>query len=247
MDVRRIRTFYLVYLLALCLPSLSLTIIPECAFDSDVTWIPFGNKWYTFISAPGIGYKMNRAQEICQETAPGANIVSILNEKENNFIVNQLKKTVQSEIIWLGMVFDTDSSTMRWLDESKVNYSNWASGELPGETFDADICVVMDTESGKWKTVNCDENFGRSVACETTTIAVPDGEKCSRGRKNNVLPTALIISSAAILVIISIITWYAYKRKCLAANGLNSIQYHPTDQVADDRVLVENEEREYEA
>ncbi|XP_020384796.1 CD302 antigen isoform X1 [Rhincodon typus] len=247
MNVRRTRTFYFVYLIARCLPSLSLRIIPECAFDSDATWIPFGNKWYTFISAPGNGYTINKALEICQEIAPGANIVSVLNEKENQFIVDQFKKTVQPETIWLGMTFDTDSSTMRWFDESKVNYSNWASGELPGEIPDTDTCVIMDTESGKWKTVDCDEDFGRSVTCETTTIAVPDGEKCSKGRKNNVLPTALIISAAAILVIISIITWYAYKRKCLTANGHNSIQYHPTDQVADDCVLVENEEREYEA
>lgn len=40
---------------------------------------------------------------------PGANVVSILSEKENQFIADQLKKSVQSDSIWLGMIFDTDS------------------------------------------------------------------------------------------------------------------------------------------
>ncbi|XP_067843502.1 CD302 antigen isoform X2 [Heptranchias perlo] len=247
MDVMKTRAFYFVYLAAWCLPFSSSSANKQgCAFDSDVTWIPFESKWYTFIPNAGNGYKMSKAQEICKDSAPGADIVRILNEKENKFIVDQFKKMVQPGTIWLGMVFDTDSNTLRWFDQSAVNYSNWARGEPPGETPDADTCTVMDTKSGQWKTVNCDEDFGRSVTCETTTT-VPDGEKCSRGSKNNVLPTALIITAAAILVIISIVSWYAYKRKNLTANGFNSIQYNPTDQVTDDCVLVENEEREYEA
>ncbi|XP_067891373.1 CD302 antigen isoform X2 [Heterodontus francisci] len=245
MDIRKSRAFCSVYLIAWCLFTLSSANKPECAFDSDVTWVSFGSKWYTFIPTPGNGYKMSKAQEICKESAPGADIVSILSEKENQFIVDQFKKTVQPGTIWLGMVFDTDSTAFRWFDQSEVNYSNWAPGETSEGTF-VDTCTVMDTKSGQWKTVNCEEDFGRSVTCETTTT-VPDGEKCSKGSKNNVLPTALISAAAAILVIISIVLWYAYKRKCLAANGFNSIPYNPTDQITDDSVLVENEEREYEA
>ncbi|XP_038645566.1 CD302 antigen isoform X1 [Scyliorhinus canicula] len=243
MGVRR--TFSSVYLIAWCLVPLSSSNQPDC--DSGVTWIPFGSKWYTFISTPGNGIKMNKAQEMCKDSAPGGNIVSILNETENKFIVNQFKGTAQSGTIWLGMVFDIDSNTMRWFDQSEIIYTNWAPGEPSGGTVDADICTVMDKKSGEWKIDGCDEGVGSSVMCETTTIAVPDGEKCSSDNKNNVLPTALIVTAAAILVIISIATWYVVKRKCLAANGFNSIQYNPTDQVTDDSILVENEEREYVA
>uniref|UniRef100_UPI00398F2BEC CD302 antigen n=1 Tax=Pristiophorus japonicus TaxID=55135 RepID=UPI00398F2BEC len=247
MVVRKTPAFCFVHLAVWCLFSFSSANKPGCAFDSDVTWIPFGSKWYSFIPTSGNGYKMNKAQEICKDSAPGADIVSILNEKENKFIVDQFKKPVQPGTIWLGMVFDTDSNALRWIDQSAINYSNWAPGEPPGGTYDADTCTVMDTKSGQWKIVNCDEGFGRPVTCETTTIAVPDGEKCSRGAKNIVLPTALIIAGAAILVIISVALWYAYKRKNLTANRFSSIQYNPTNQVTDDSVLVENEEREYEA
>ncbi|XP_041056019.1 CD302 antigen isoform X1 [Carcharodon carcharias] len=247
MDVRKNRAFHFVYLIAGCLSSLSSANQLECDFDSGITWIPFGSKWYTFISTPGNGYEMSKAQEMCKESAPGANIICILNEKENKFIADQFNRTAQSGTIWLGMVFDTDSNTMKWFDQSEVSFSNWAPGEPSGGTPDVDTCTVMDTKSGQWKVASCDEGFGKSVICETTIIAVPDGEKCSRGNKNNVLPTALLITAAAILAIISIVTWYAYKRKHLAANGFNSIQHNPTDQVTDDSVLVENEEREYVA
>ncbi|XP_078084410.1 CD302 antigen-like isoform X2 [Mustelus asterias] len=246
MDVRRTRALYCLCLVACCLPPVSPSAQADCDFDSGASWIPFESKWYTFISTPGNGYTMNKAQEICKESAPGGNIVSILNEQENQFIVDQYKRTAQSGTIWLGMFFDTDSNTMKWFDQSEISYANWAPGEPSRGIPDADVCTVMDVKSGQWKTVNCDEGFGRSVACETTTT-VPDGKKCSRGGKNNILPTALIITAAAILVILSIVTWYAFKRKCLTANGFNSIQYNPTDQITDDSVLVENEEREYVA
>ncbi|XP_069791541.1 CD302 antigen-like isoform X2 [Narcine bancroftii] len=209
----------------------------------DVTWIPFENKWYTFIPAQGNGYKMEKAQEVCKDI--GANVVSIHCEKENKFIVHQLKKNVQSETIWLGMVFDIDSDTLTWLDQSAVNYSNWGAGE-PAGRFDADICIVMDTKSGQWKTVNCDNDSGRSVMCETTALAIPDREKCTKHGKN-LLPTVLVIAFAVILVMISIVSWYAYKKKYLTVNGFTSLLSNTTDRVTNNSVLVENEEREYEA
>ncbi|XP_051876865.1 CD302 antigen isoform X2 [Pristis pectinata] len=238
MDVKRFPAFGIIPLSAFCLFSACSANIPGC----DVTWIPFENKWYTFIPTQGNGYKVGKAQEVCKDI--GANIVSILGEEENKFIVDQLKKNVQSETIWLGMVFDTDSNTLTWFDQSAMNYSNWDSGE-PAAELNADTCTVMGTKSGKWKSIDCDDDLGSSVMCETTT-SIPDGEKCTR-RDKIVLPTVLVITIAVILMIIAIVSWYAYKRKYLTANGFSSIQYDAADQITDNSVLVENEEREYEA
>ncbi|XP_072118113.1 CD302 antigen isoform X1 [Mobula birostris] len=239
MDVKTLPAFGIVFLTAFCLFSASSANIPGC----DVTWIPFENKWYSFFPTQGTGYEMEEAQEYCKDI--GANIVSVLSATENKFIVDQLKKNMQSKTIWLGMIFDTDSDTFIWFDQSAVNYSNWDPGE-PTEESNIDTCAVMGIESGKWKTVNCDDDFGSSVMCETTTLAIPDGEKCTRSGKS-ILPTVLVITVALILMVISIVSWYAYKKKCLCVNRFSSIQYNAADQITDNSTLVENEEREYEA
>ncbi|XP_059822454.1 CD302 antigen-like isoform X1 [Hypanus sabinus] len=237
MDVKTLAAFGIVFLSAFCLFSASSANIPGCG----VTWIPFENKWYSFFPTQGSGYEMEKAQEYCKDI--GANIVSVLSETENKFIVDQLKKNMQSKTIWLGMIFDTDTDTFIWFDQSAVNYSNWDPGE-PTEESNVDTCAVMGIESGKWKTVKCDE-FRSSVMCETTTLAIPDGEKCTNGK--NILPTVLVITVALILMVISLVTWYAYKKKYLCANGFSSILYNAADQITDNSILVENEEREYEA
>lgn len=239
MDCKTLRIFTAFSLNAFCLFTSATSDIPGC----DVTWTPFENKWYTFIPTLGKGYTMETAQEACKDI--GANVISILSEKENQFIADQLKKSVQSDSIWLGMIFDTDRNILIWLDQSEVNYSNWNPGKPLG-TLNVDMCAVMDTKSGQWRTVNCDDDFGRSVMCKTTTLAVPDGEKCA-WRSKNFLPTILVVTLSVILVIISMISWYAYKRKYLTANGFSSIQNNTADQVTDNSALVENEEREYEA
>ncbi|GCB78648.1 hypothetical protein scyTo_0020695, partial [Scyliorhinus torazame] len=66
MGVRR--TFSSVYLIAWCLVPLSSSNQPDCDFDSGATWIPFGSKWFSFISTPGNGIKMNKAQEMCKDS-----------------------------------------------------------------------------------------------------------------------------------------------------------------------------------
>ncbi|XP_042191992.1 CD302 antigen-like isoform X4 [Callorhinchus milii] len=139
----------------------------------------------------------------------------------------------------------TSADTFRWHDRSAVNYSNWVPGEPNEDTTSIDTCAVVETQSRQWKTVYCDEELGKSIICDTTVLAVPDEDACSNGNKN-ILSTALVITASAILLIILLVSWYAYKRKCLSPNGLNAIQYDPTERITDDCILVENEEMEYE-
>ncbi|XP_042191991.1 CD302 antigen-like isoform X3 [Callorhinchus milii] len=211
MDFMRTPTFSL-WVTVSCLFLSSITAGQQgCPFDSKVTWIPFRSKWYTFIPTSGNGYNLEKAQEICKTSAPGADVVSVRDKEENAFIVDHFKQLVQKPgEIWLGILFDTDK-----------------------------------TQSRQWKTVYCDEELGKSIICDTTVLAVPDEDACSNGNKN-ILSTALVITASAILLIILLVSWYAYKRKCLSPNGLNAIQYDPTERITDDCILVENEEMEYE-
>ncbi|XP_061743336.1 lymphocyte antigen 75 [Nerophis ophidion] len=93
-------------------------------------WVPFKNNCYSFQLSASRWEQADKApvRDVCASLHEGANILTIRNAEENEFIRQQLvpfQNLVQ--FVWLGL-FRNESNHMQWYDGTKVQYSNWRSG-----------------------------------------------------------------------------------------------------------------------
>ncbi|XP_023569578.1 CD302 antigen isoform X2 [Octodon degus] len=209
----------------LLLPLLGLTAATVSDCPSS-TWIQFQGSCYIFLQE---AIKVEGIEDVrSQCTGHGADMISIHNEEENDFILDTLKKQWKGpDDILLGMFYDTDDASFKWFDNSNMTFDNWADQD---EDDLVDTCGFLHTKTGEWKKGNCE-------------ISSVEGTLC-KAANNHILVTTLVAASTVIFMVLGAIIWFFYKRH--TDSGFTTV-FSTTSQSPfnDDCVLVAGEESEY--
>nr|XP_055073387.1 macrophage mannose receptor 1-like [Misgurnus anguillicaudatus] len=134
--------------------------------DQRNSWIPFRGHCYTFMTSK----RDNWAHATVECIRMGASLLSIGDPIESQFI-RQYLEILQDKVksVWIGLHRSHKGNWM-WIDNTVVNYTNWKP-QMPDNVR---ICVEVQSETGMWKTNNCDDQI--SYICKTAKV-IPPTEK----------------------------------------------------------------------
>uniref|UniRef100_A0A1A8R527 Lymphocyte antigen 75 n=3 Tax=Nothobranchius rachovii TaxID=451742 RepID=A0A1A8R527_9TELE len=123
-------------------------------------WIPWRKNCYSFQLNHKRWDAFNKGQlsETCRHQHVDAEILTIRNQQENEFIASQLKPfTSLVQYVWLGLFRDEDNET-KWFDKTYVQYSNWTGGRpdlnapfLAGLTTDGSWSLIKSSNFREFK------------------------------------------------------------------------------------------------
>ncbi|XP_030635018.1 macrophage mannose receptor 1 [Chanos chanos] len=191
--------------------TLAPTMVPKggCAPE----WITFQGKCYRFVSDEK---PWHSARDYC--IAQGGNLVSILNQQEQAFLIS--KMLTFKDDLWIGLNDVNWEMRFLWTDGKGVGFTNWAKGHpvsLPHDrtsfTERSYDCVIMvrnpERITGHWKVESC----GRSAAFI-----------CKRNIDSQILPPPTTASPGMFFMLgndsyklqLERMTWDEARRQCKA-------------------------------
>ncbi|XP_022098427.1 macrophage mannose receptor 1-like [Acanthaster planci] len=95
-----------------------------------------------------------------------AHLASVSCRAENNFITDIIDQSWPGQGLkraWLGFTDKQHEGNFEWTDQSKVEYTNWKSGE-PSNGGNKDCVVINFMAVGKWNDISC--QLKRSSVCK---------------------------------------------------------------------------------
>ncbi|XP_051718654.1 galactose-specific lectin nattectin-like isoform X2 [Ctenopharyngodon idella] len=112
-----------------------------------VGWTSFGLRCYKYISQPA---NWITAERNCQSL--GANLASVRNKLENNFLLSLLPTSVTRS--WVGAHDGVQEGQWFWSDGTPFLYTNWCSGE-PNNQRPENCLEINWTSNRCWNDAPC--------------------------------------------------------------------------------------------
>ncbi|XP_036109661.1 lymphocyte antigen 75 isoform X3 [Molossus molossus] len=183
----------------------------------NTPWIPFQNYCYNFMIAKNryTAVTQDDIHSRCQKLNPKSHILSIRDEKENIFVLEQLLHfNYMASWVVLGIIYENNS--LMWSDKTMLSYMNWREGRPAlknGHFF-----VGLSTD-GFWdiKTFNVIEevlHFHQHsiLACKIEMVDYKE-------EYNTTLPQFIPYKDGIYSVIQKTVTWYEAVNTCAQRGG----------------------------
>uniref|UniRef100_H9GHS9 Lymphocyte antigen 75 n=1 Tax=Anolis carolinensis TaxID=28377 RepID=H9GHS9_ANOCA len=177
----------------------------------NTPWVAFRNNCYTFLITKNrmSGLRSGEGHHLCRMMNINASLLSIKDEGENNFVVEQLHAfSGLAQWLWLGLLYESDN-TLRWYDDSRLSYNNWRLGRpsIKSNNFVAGISL-----DGFWDIYNNTENWVH-LQFSLHSVLVCKIEMEPKEDKPP-LPTALPYRNNTYWVLQKQLNWYDAWKEC---------------------------------
>ncbi|XP_059872709.1 CD302 antigen isoform X2 [Delphinus delphis] len=183
----------------------------------NTPWIPFENSCYNFMITKN-RYIVTTRDEVhsqCQTLNPKSHILSIRDEKENNFVLEQLLRYhYMASWVMLGITYENNS--LMWSDKTMLSYTHWRSGRpaVKNDKFFAGL-----NTDGFWdiQTFNVVEDIlyfhqHSILACKIEMVDYKEDY-------NTTLPRFIPHEGGIYNVIQKRVTWYEALNTCSQSGG----------------------------
>ncbi|XP_067155243.1 lymphocyte antigen 75 isoform X1 [Apteryx mantelli] len=178
----------------------------------NTPWISFRNNCYTFTITKNRWreLKSQEAHHLCKKMNPEAFVLSVRDEEENNFVIEQLRSFSGLAMwVWLGVIYDNSDDVLKWYDETHLTYNNWRLGRpnVKKNSFFAGVNL-----DGFWDIYNYSQSWHAHHYNVYSILAC----KIERGPQQHKppLPESIPHGNSTYRILQKKLTWYEALREC---------------------------------
>lgn len=180
--------------------------------ECSSSWLKFRSSCYTFepvIQRLGL----EDAREHCRLKGNSSDVLTIRSDEESRFVLEQLASYgLPHQTVWLGILFDTDTDTLTWLDGSALDFSSWHFRAPDASVLRSDTCVSLRVSDGVWNLASCTDQLG--FVCKTKSdvdrTAEIEVQPVSGMHNGSVLLAVLL--AIHIFGLLACTGWFVYKK-----------------------------------
>ncbi|KAG8432380.1 hypothetical protein GDO86_016860 [Hymenochirus boettgeri] len=203
----------------------------------ETPWVPFRNSCYIFLLKHDRWlYSENVDLRFeCKSLHPDSYVLSIRDEEESGFVLNQLE--VYRDLVkwtWLGIFYDENERRFRWYDKTYVKYSNWRFGRIK---VDKDIYLGVMDINGYWDLV---QRSRYTTGFQHKTAVVCKIEKGAKEHFNKSLPEKIPFGNITYHVIQKKVTWHEAIKECRKGGGHLASIHSMAQQVTLENIIIDD-------
>ncbi|XP_049744742.1 lymphocyte antigen 75 isoform X2 [Elephas maximus indicus] len=183
----------------------------------NTPWIPFQNCCYNFMIAKNrhMPKTQDEVHSQCQKLNPKSHILSIRDEKENDFVLEQLLHfNYMASWVLLGITYENNS--LMWSDKTMLSYTNWRAGRpnIKNDKFFAGLSTdgLWDFETFNFIKERLYFHQHSIIACKIEMVDYKE-------EYNATLPQFIPYEDGIYNVIQKKVTWYEALNMCSQSEG----------------------------